>query len=99
MVDADVVAIDDRMFLAISVEVSPGARKVRKGIRVNKVESKWRERAAARTITKIVSGDRRTVGSEYRPIWSVHSTAARKLVMTHRSGFDQFAKVADPHFG
>ena len=100
MIDADVVAIDVRAFRAIRDKVSPGSRKIRKRESVDVIAREWRERAATRTITKIVSGNRRTVRCEDRSDRRSDSATTGKPVCTRLvPGLQQFAEVADAHSG
>ncbi len=80
MVDADVVAVDVRVFRAIGGEVSSWTREIRKRECIYVVERKSRKRTTSRTVTQIVSRDRCAVGSEYCSLRSIDSASASKGV-------------------
>src|SRR6185503_1598879 len=97
MVDADIVAIDDCVFLAIGLEVSADARKIREWERIQVVSRKGRKTSAARTIAQVISRNRSAVWSEDRADRCYDVTAAGEPVCTSRSRLQQLAEVTKTH--
>ncbi len=97
MIDADVVTVDNGVFLAIGLKVSPDAREIRqrKGIQV--VSRKGRKPAAARTIAQVVTGNRSAVWSEDRADRCVDWATAGELVITGGSWLQQLTEIAKTH--
>src|ERR1700754_633735 len=97
MIDADVVTVDVRVFRAICQKVAAGARKGRQRKRIDIGECKLRKAAAARTVTQIVTGNRRSVRREDRSARCDHRAAAGQLISYRIIRLQEFAKVADAH--
>src|SRR6185503_955204 len=99
MIDADVVAVDDRVFLAVGFEVAADARQIRQRERIDVVAREGGESSTARTITQVVTGNRRAVGGEDRADRRDDVAAAREPVSASRSWLQQLAEIADTHSG
>src|SRR5215213_8375392 len=97
MIDAYVVAVDDRVFLAVGFEVSANPGKVRQWECVQVVSRESGEPTTARTIAQIVTRNRSTVWGEDRADRCDDVAAAREPVSTSCSRLQQLAKIANTH--
>src|SRR5689334_3479084 len=97
MIDADVVTIDDRVFLAVGREVSADAGKIRERECIQVILRKARKPAAARTVAQIITRNRSAVRSEDRADRCRDFAATGKLILAGRSRLQQLAEIANTH--
>src|SRR6185295_8152061 len=97
MIDADIVAVDHRVFFAVGLEITADAGKIRQRKCIQVVSRKRRKAAATRTIAQIVTWDRSAVWSEDRADRCGDCAAARNPVIASGSRSQQLAEIANTH--
>src|SRR6185369_12801311 len=97
MIDANVVAVDDRVFFAISLEVATRAGTIRKWKRIHVSESKRGESTTTRTVPQIVSRNGRAVRSEDSSYGGSNRAASCNRESLRSSRFQQLTEITDTH--